>query len=186
MRESIGSVSLLNFVIFFILLVFAFLIGTFSYYKAYRVNNSIISIIEKYEGFNELAYKEIDERLGTLAYERYDFDCDRGKTERYHLISYKSNKEVTNAEKSKDYEGFCIFAKTWDSNGTLNSKDRYDSYMVTTVIRFNFPIVQDLIKLRVSSRTDRIYNYECAQNSNCSPEYSKCTNPSSNGVDCMD
>ena len=48
MRESIGTVSLLNFIIFFIFLVFAFLMGTFSYYKAYRVNNSIVAAIEKY------------------------------------------------------------------------------------------------------------------------------------------
>ena len=53
MRESIGTISLLNFIIFFVLLVFAFLIGTFSYYKAYKVNNYIVSAIEKYEGVNK-------------------------------------------------------------------------------------------------------------------------------------
>jgi hypothetical protein len=181
MRESIGSVSLLNFIIFFILLVFAFLFGTYSYYKAYKVNNLMISVIEKYEGFNELAFKEIDNKLTTMAYERYDFDCDKGTTARFHLVNYGNNEEIKNSQKK--YEGFCVYVKTWDSNGDLNSKDRYDSYQVTTVIRFNFPIVQDLIKLRVSSRTDRIYNFECAQNSNCST--SNCLTKAANG-DCLD
>ena len=184
MRESIGSVSLLNFIIFFILLIFAFLIGTFSYYKAYKVNNAMISIIEKYEGFNELAYKEIDERLGSLAYERYNFDCDHNVNPRFHLINYGSNEEISNSDKK--YEGFCVYVKTWDSNGTLNSKDRYDSYQVTTVITFNFPIVQKMLKLRVSSRTNRIYNFECAQNSNCNSEMDKCILKSKDGKDCME
>lgn len=61
MRESIGTVSLLNFVIFYILLVFAFLAGTLSYYKAYRINNAIVTSIEKYEGFNQLSYDEINQ-----------------------------------------------------------------------------------------------------------------------------
>ena len=30
---------------------------------------------------------------------------------------------------------------------------------VTTVITFQFPVIQDLIKLRVSSKTGRIYNF---------------------------
>lgn len=165
MRESIGAVSLLNFIIFFILLIFAFLIGTFSYYKAYRVNNAMVSIIEKYEGFNELAYKEIEEKLSTLGYERVEFNCDRNPNPRYHLINYDTKEEVKNS--AKKYEGYCVHVKTWDTSDTNNPKDRYDSYQVTTVITFNFPIVQTLLKMRVSSKTDRIYNFECAQDAKC-------------------
>ena len=182
MRESIGTVSLLNFVIFFILLVFAFLIGTFSYYKAYKVNNNMVAIIEKYEGFNELAYKEIERNLDTLAYQRVEFNCYNSKKSRFHLINYNENKEINSSQRK--YNGYCVSVKTWDSSSNeKNSKDRYDSYQVTTVITFNFPIIQDVIKLRVSSRTNRIYNFECAQNSNCN---STCINKASNGVDCMD
>ena len=75
MRESIGAVSLLNFVIFFILLVFAFLMGTFSYYKAYRVNNAMVSAIEKYEGFNSLSYEEMEQKLSNFGYNRVKFKC---------------------------------------------------------------------------------------------------------------
>lgn len=166
MRESIGSVSLLNFIIFFILLIFAFLIGTFSYYKAYKVNNVMISIIEKYEGFNELSYKEIEEQLDNYAYERIDYNCERGISPRFHLISYKNKNEVKND--GRGYEGYCVYVKTWDSNDSVNnSKDRYDSYQVSTVITFNFPIIQKMLKLRVSSRSNRIYNFECAQDASC-------------------
>ena len=182
MRESIGTVSLLNFVIFFILLVFSFLIGTFSYYKAYKVNNNMIAIIEKYEGFNELAYKEIEQNLETLAYQKVEFNCDNAKNARFHLINYNEKQEITSAQRK--YTGYCVAVKTWDSNTSVkNSKDRYDSYQVTTVITFNFPIIQDVIKLRVSSRTNRIYNFECAQSDDCTKT---CTNMASNGIDCMD
>ena len=52
MRQSIGTTFMLNFIILFIFLVFAFLAGTLSYYKAYRINNSIVHEIERFEGYN--------------------------------------------------------------------------------------------------------------------------------------
>lgn len=155
MRESIGTVSLLNFIIFFIFLVFAFLAGTFSYYKAYRVNNAMVAAIEKYEGFNELSYNEINQKLSNLGYERVDFKCPASKGTG-KLIS-KASVEVSNDEKG--YTGYCIYRYAKD-DATKSDTDQYDSYEVTTVITFQFPVIQDLLKLRVSARTRRIYNFE--------------------------
>lgn len=160
MRESIGTVSLLNFIIFFIFLVFAFLAGTLSYYKAFRVNNSIVSAIEKYEGYNKYSKEEIEQKLSSFGYERVDFNCPIvGTTDKYYLLD--SNGAAALDSASRGYQGYCIYAYDHD---TIDGKatDQYDSYEVVTIITFNFPVVQDLIKLRVSAKTDRIYNFEAS------------------------
>ena len=154
MRESIGTVSLLNFIIFFIFLVFAFLMGTFSYYKAYRVNNAIVSSIEKYEGYNKYAESEINDKLQTLGYVEEDYTC--GKTA---LKNTESNTKISR-------KGYCIYMNDKDNNpeyGENVKTDNYVSYEVTTIIRFQFPIIQDILKLRVSSRTHRIYDFETSR-----------------------
>ena len=156
MRESIGAISLLNFIIFFILLVFAFLMGTFSYYKAYRVNNAIVSAIEKYEGFNKYSQEEINQKLNGLGYQRVSFSCptERGDGK---LIDIKG--DVVGDSTARGYEGYCVYVYNGDSS-TKKATDVYDSYEVVTIITFQFPVIQDLLKLRVSARTGLIYNFE--------------------------
>lgn len=166
MRESIGTISLLNFVIFFILLVFAFLVGTFSYYKAYKVNNYIVSAIEKYEGFNKYSISEIDDKLKTLSYERASFNCPqtRGKGK---LMNKNGNyvddgTSISVDSSNRGYAGYCIYVYNNDMKEDKPT-DVYDSYEVMTVITFQFPIVQNLLKLKVSSKTGLIYNFESSR-----------------------
>ena len=56
MRTPIAYTFIFNLMIIFILIVFAFMAGTMSYYKAFKVNNRIVHSIEKFEGFNENWY----------------------------------------------------------------------------------------------------------------------------------
>lgn len=175
MRESIGTVSLLNFVLFFIFLVFAFLAGSMSYYKAFRVNNLMVSAIEKYEGFNEYAKEEIDVSVSNLGYENVDFECPALKDNAY-LVKlgassveewHKDDKARLDADKG--YSGYCVYRRRNDQPSSVDPNvdkafytDQYDVYEVVTIISFKFPVVQDLIKLRVSAKTDRIYNFEAS------------------------
>lgn len=166
MRESIGTVSLLNFVIFFIFLVFAFLVGTFSYYKAYKVNNYILSAIEKYEGFNSYSIGEIDDRLNSLGYQRVNFNCPqtRGRSSDGKLMNNNGNYSgdgtgTTVNSNNRGYAGYCIYVYNNDSK-RQKPTDVYDTYEVMTVITFQFPIIQDIIRLRVTSRSGLIYNFE--------------------------
>ncbi len=164
MRESIGTVSLLNFIIFFILLIFAFLAGTLSYYKAYRINNSMVAAIEKYEGFNPMSYDEISNQLYSYGYEPHKITC--AATVKHngrdgYLVNKNGNK-VTNTS-SYNY-GYCVYRYENDTiyktkSGALATTDRYDSYEVITYMSFKFPVVQDILKLRVTSRTARIYYF---------------------------
>ena len=47
MSTSIGHTFLYNLIILFIIIIFAFLSGTLSYYKAFKVNNRIVYIIPR-------------------------------------------------------------------------------------------------------------------------------------------
>lgn len=159
MRESIGTVSLLNFVIFFIFLVFAFLAGAMSYYKAFRVNNLMVSAIEKYEGFNQLSSAEIDVKVRNLGYEKVDLDCPATK-DNANLVSLNASGG------KKGYDGYCVYLKENDNTRPNTDPayftEQYDVYEVVTIITFKFPVIQDIVKLRVSAKTDRIYNFEAS------------------------
>ena len=75
MSGPVGHTFLYNLIIFFIIVIFAFISGTLSYYKAFKVNNKIIYAIEKYEGYNKLSKEEIDRILGNLGYSLEDANC---------------------------------------------------------------------------------------------------------------
>ena len=167
MRESIGTVSLLNFVIFYILLVFAFLAGTLSYYKAYRVNNAIVTSIEKYEGFNTLSYDEINQKLASFTYERVPFDCPsevNSGSKTGYLVDYTSQGKKVKPSTDYNKRGYCVYRYANDTSYKAKgsgaaSSDWYDTYEVMTVVTFRFPVAQDLLKLRVFSRTSRLYQF---------------------------
>lgn len=170
MRESIGSISLLNYILFFIFLIFAFLMGTFSYYKAYRVNNAIVASIEKFEGFNQYSYDEITEKLDTLAYERVNFNCPETKEANNGTIGslmdgstfFTYSGSGMKDTLSLSTNGYCVYMYDNDvaaSGGVKPTTDQYDTYEVVTVITFKFPVIQSLLKLRVSSRTGRIFYF---------------------------
>lgn len=168
MRQSIGTVSVLNFVIVFIFIIFAFLMGTFSYYKAYKVNNYLVAAIEKYEGFNALSAAEIKDKLDSMGYEiRDDMTCpSKIGTSSGHeafLINPGSTTHITNTDMT--YHGYCVYMVENDttyikhSGSGLATTDQYDTYEVTTYITFNVPIFNRFMKLRVTSKTGRIFYF---------------------------
>ncbi len=161
MRESIGTVSLLNFIIFFILLVFAFLAGTMSYYRAYRVNNAIVSAIEKFEGYNQKTYDEIEVKLGNIAYERTPITC------KPTIKSGSKTGTLVNGDvpTTRTELGYCIYRYANDTiykrkdGAGIATTDPYDTYEVQTIVTFKFPVIQRFLKLHVSSKTARIFHF---------------------------
>ena len=57
MKQSFGSIYMFNFIIFFIVIVFAFIMGIISYNRAFKVNSRIINEIETHEGYNRYAIR---------------------------------------------------------------------------------------------------------------------------------
>lgn len=138
MRESIGSTMTYNIIAIFIVVIFAILAGTMSYFKAFKVNSRIIGIIEKYEGYNMAAKEEIKTTLTTLGYRKID------------------GVKCKMREGSKLYEqdpafSYCVYLY-------CDNNDEYKyHYGVTTFITIDFPILTMFIKVPIYTETSSIH-----------------------------
>lgn len=171
MRQSIGTTFMLNFIILFIFLVFAFLAGTLSYYKAYRINNYIVNGIEKYEGYNDYAKAEIAKGLTSLGYD-ISVSSDCPDTKEITHVSYDDSGNATFKVEGQRVsnnvnEGYCIYlfwndvgAKAYDGNG-LATTDIYYTYGILTYMKMRFPVVENILKIPIFSRTNRMYCFDC-------------------------
>ena len=154
MRESIGTSFLLNFIIVFLVFIFAFLAATFSYYKAYRINNMLLNAIEKYEGYNAYSKKEICEKIASMGYQRDGIKCPATR--------YEKNSNVTGKLVNDGSEGYCIY-RYWNEKpkkaGIDANSDIYYSFAVVSYMRMEIPLFGGLIKMPVYSRTYNIYYF---------------------------
>jgi len=69
MREAIGGSVILNIALVFIVLINGYLAVSVQYTKAFRVKNQIVSYIEQYEGFSDLAEDRIADYIGRVMYD---------------------------------------------------------------------------------------------------------------------
>lgn len=138
MKQSIGTTFMLNFIIVFIVVTFAFLSATLSYMKAFKVNTRIANAIEKFEGYNHLSIAEIEEKLDIIGYHK--------ETNR--------NCPVKNGVTASVYNGdfdYCVYDYGIDKNN-------YHKFGVITYLRINMPIIGNF-KLKVYSETEKMYYY---------------------------
>lgn len=136
MNQSVSYTYLLNIIIIFIVLTFMVLMGTLSYTKAYRVNSKIADAIEKCEGFNACSKQQISNAIANFGYQQYDINCPK-----------KDKKDGT------VYQGICVYEFNPDGD------NKHYSYGVLTFMHMDIPIIGDLLRIPVYSRTDRIYNF---------------------------
>lgn len=141
MKQSIGTSFMLNFIIVFIVVTFAFLTATISYMKAFKVNNAIANSIEKFEGYNSLAKEEIDKKLGTLGYSTSKSNCKARK---------KDGTTYQPLQNSGNYD-YCVYYYGVDSSN-------YQKYGIVTYLKLDLPII-DEIKIKVYSETEKMYYY---------------------------
>lgn len=157
MRESIGTTFVLNFIVIFIVFVFAFLAATLSYYKAYRVNNAMMHAIEKFEGYNDYSRKEIHDKLKTFGYKSDNITCP---TTRF----VEGNSDVRGTLMNKSSDGYCIYLyynenAATSANGDKATTDVYYSYGVASYLRIEIPVIGRLIRMPVFSKTYNIYHF---------------------------
>lgn len=172
MKASIGYTVSLNIVIVFIVIVFAFIGGSISYYKAYKVNSLIEDEIEKYEGFNELSKKEIDLKLRSLGYDMSKVNCGKQKVTGSTITDGKVS------QLSGSGNGYCVYyniIEVYTTNDSFNedvmtqasnfgsgapvsyNRPKRYNYLITTYLRFNIPIINKLLKIPIYTRTNAIY-----------------------------
>ena len=166
MKESTGSVAAIYIVIFFIVIMFGFILSTLSYYKSYKINNSLSAAIDDYGGFNAKSKEEIEKRLTSYGYSRSDVACKkRNKARRIAIatdgtlnVLDKDDSENQNAEKIMSSElgtnGYCVYLVD-------DSKDdsyTYYSYKVATYMTLDFGIVDFKIPYQITSNTTTMYS----------------------------
>lgn len=142
MKESLGSTFLYNIIIVFIVIVFAILAATLTYYKAYKVNTKIINSIEKFEGYNDLSVKEINYTLTSIGY-MYKDD---------HKCPAEKNGASLAGPESKQFR-YCVYYYPKDGD------DRHYSYGVMTYITIDIPIVNMFLQIPIYTRSNRIFRF---------------------------
>lgn len=149
MRGAIGNAMVMNIVITFIILTTAFLVGSISYSKAFKIKSKMIDIIEKHEGdFNKLVETvgnsgnksqimyEIEEMLGETGYRTSNGNtCNGGD------IAESSNYDI------------CIYEINSTGTDEVHNSYRGPHYKVVAYMYFDFPIIGDMIKIPVSGET---------------------------------
>lgn len=149
MRQGIGSIALYNIIIIFIVITFGFLSATLSYMKAFKVNSRIASVIEKYEGYNDLAAKEISLDLQTIGYRMGKMDCPPRSR---RLFSTSSINSLNNSLNNHMY---CVYE--YPDKDRHGKEDGYISYGIKTYIYVDIPIVGGQFKIPVYSETEPIF-----------------------------
>lgn len=139
MKQGIGFTATINIIMIFIVVTFAFLAATLSYYKAYKVNNAISDSIEKYEGYNSLAKKEISKKLESLGYHQGTSNCKVNTT----------NEIESRNDSVYDY---CIEYQGRDNNN-------YYKYKITTYLVIDIPVGNLFLKIPIKSTTENIYYF---------------------------
>lgn len=147
MSGSVGHTFIYNLIIIFVVIIFGFLAGTMSYYKAFKINNRIVSAIEKFEGYNSKepnmgSKQEIDRILSNFGYSTETVYC-RPKYKGMYLVQLSQN---------NGYK-YCIYI----DNETPKSGEYY-KYGVLTYMNINLPFIKKL-NLPVFTKTNRIYKF---------------------------
>lgn len=134
MKQAIGTTQIINYIIIFIVITFCFLIATLGYMKAFKVNSKIANSIEKFEGYNDLAIKEIKKDLNTLGYKKGNANCnDDGDS----IPGYNA----------------CVSLIGRSTEG------KFIRYKITTFIEFG-PIFGYTFKFPIKSQTEKIYVFQ--------------------------
>lgn len=133
MKESISYTFLLNIIIVFITISFFAIMSIISYSKAFRVNSKVVNSIEINEGYNNYSTTNITQVLNSYGYQRFNKSCPK-----------KDGQSAINTINNKTSDGICIYE--------FDRGDTY-SYGVITYMTFDFPIIGNLIRIPVYTRT---------------------------------
>ena len=172
MKESISSTFTLSLIVLFIVVVIGILTATLSYYKAFKVNNRILSEVEKYEGWNKSAEDNVNDLLASLGY----------PANSTHSSCPGDAYGADLKPKSNPGRLYCVYYHN-DDRGK-NEKDKlnqnndpiYYNYSVITYIYIQLPVV-GLFKIPVYTKGERTYHFSCKK---CT-DNGKCTISSSCG-----
>lgn len=150
MRESIGESWTIQIVAAFILLFVAFLALMISYSKCFKTKNEVLSIIEKYEGFDTDSIKIINNFI-TAANYKGSGSCDTSDGPIYGMpLNGTSFVKVTDKTKYR----YCVRPEKV-SDGTLVN------YELTMFYSFNIPAFGNIATFQVKGTTIDLSKKNC-------------------------
>jgi len=147
MKKAIGGVYVYNLVIIFLLIMFGFLMASYSYSKAFRVSKSVTNIIENYSGYagtSSATQTKIDQYLNSIGYNK--------PTVSVNSCPVKNSKKADWA-----VSGLCIYKMN-----VMKDKDKNDLYVTYGVVSYmaiDLPLIE-LIKIPVYGETEKIYVFK--------------------------
>lgn len=141
MRESLGSIWIVSFVFFVIILISGFLAFNTNYNKAFKMKNKIINVLEKYNNrITDDAQEEIREYAKSIGYSasnNYTSTCDGTN---YTLDSNNTGWCYKEHKSSSDY------TMSGNDNGTNVSEYKTTYIDVKTFVSIDVPIFNLLFK----------------------------------------
>lgn len=150
MRSAIGTALLSNIIIFFLVVMLVFLVGSFSYSKAYRIKNSLLNTIERDQGFIEDNANLILSQIGYRIVNNTTLSCpDRRGTPNG---PYPKGLLVSGSKSGK-YR-YCVYEHFF---GTNPSGDGVYVYVVTTYMYFDIPLLGSVLEFPITGETKTIY-----------------------------
>lgn len=153
MKEAIGQVFSLEFIIIFLLLLNGYLAFNVNYSKAFRVKNEIRSIIQKNEGLTESAVTDINNYMQSVNYYQ---------GEAYNTWCNNNGHHVCRTDKG----AFCYDVTTSDKYGTDKDGNEIAAYYtIYTFVDINIPVLNRFIPqtaglFSVTGETSLIYTKE--------------------------
>ena len=135
MREAIGGTWIFGIVVTFIVLFSSYLAISVNYSKAFHVKNEMISIIEKYEGFNSTAQSSIDTYIAGYGYGVRGSCSNRGQ-----------GVDGTNGK----YK-YCV------SCTSTNESLKKSYYTVTVFFKLDLPVIGNIFTFPVTGTTKSIH-----------------------------
>ncbi len=152
MKEAIGGVFSLEFIIIFLLILNGYLAWNVNYTKAFRVKNEIRSIIQKNEGLTESAVDDIEVYMNKVNYhqnEKFTEWCGR-----QGLYTCRT-----------DTGTFCYEVATSDKYGLRDGQEIAAYYTIYTFVDINIPVINNLLPFTaglftVTGETSLIYTRE--------------------------
>ena len=167
MKESVGYTVTLNIVITFIIIVFTFLSAALIYLKSNKVSKSITEIVEKYEGYNDVAKNDIQNKLSSIGYNKKNVSCERyynriNVNERNNKCKLELNHKNNNYGLTDGSEGYCVFMcrERIPVSEDGSKVEWYYYYKISTNLMLNIPIINNLLDIPIFSNTNRLYDFE--------------------------
>ena len=169
MNESINTSFLIGMIAAFITIISLLMITFFSYSRAFKTKNKMVDIIEKYNGYNNSAKNEIEQYLKDVGYnvKRKSKNCPKYDGENsinnipcdnyFVYFSFTKNPKASDywvsskhvyINKNKTY-AYCVYEF---------STNRGKYYTVYIFANLNFPVINNIIEVKIKGQTRTIYD----------------------------